>query len=35
MVTQSKINDIIGEEIEKELPMGRKQVSMFYAIEHL
>jgi hypothetical protein len=33
--TQSKIDEIIGEEIEKELRTGRKQVGMFYAIEHL
>ncbi len=33
--TQSKINEIISEEIEKELLTGRKQVGMSYAIEHL
>jgi hypothetical protein len=33
--TQSKINEIICEEIERELRTGHKQVGMFYAIEHL
>ena len=35
METQSKINDIIGEEIVQELRTGRQQVGMFYAIEFL
>jgi hypothetical protein len=30
-----RFDEIIGEEIEKELRTGRKQVCMFYAIEHL
>ncbi len=33
--TQSKIDKIISEEIKKELQTGRKQVSIFYAIERL
>ncbi len=35
METQSKIDAIIRGEIEKEFRTGRKQVGMFYAIEHL
>ncbi len=35
METQSKINEIIGEEIEKDLRTGRKKVDMMYAIELL
>jgi hypothetical protein len=35
METKSKVNEIIGEEIEIELQTGRKQVSMFYTIKLL
>jgi hypothetical protein len=33
--TQSKIKDIIGEEIEKELRTGRKKVGMLYTVKLL